>query len=94
MTVVVGGGRGDRWWAGCGGTVVVGRKPTTWQHLNSIWDAVGCAATVGNMTTLCLYPGVAVVVQLARVLCDLPVCSCVQFPRDVFFFSFNYYYYY
>ena len=80
---------GGRDAAGCGGMVVVGRKPTTWQHLNrrySIWDAAGRAAAIGNMMTLCLYPGVAVVVQLARALCDLPVCSCVQFPRDAFYF--------
>ena len=91
MTVVVGSGRGDRRRAGCGGVVVVGRKPTTWQRLNqhySIWDAVGCAAAIGNITTLCLYPGVAIVVQLARALRDLSLCSCVQFPKNAFFFFF------
>ena len=87
--VVVGSGCGDRRRAGCGGVVVVGRKPTMWQRLNwhySIWDAAGCAAAVGNITTLCLYPGVAIVVQLARALCDLSLCSCVQFPKNAFFF--------
>ena len=80
--------------AGCGGTVVVGRKEATWQRLNrhySIWDDAGRAAAVGNIIPVCQCPIIVVVVQLARALHDPPVCSGVQFPNNALF-AFYYYY--
>ena len=53
------------------GMVVVRRKGMTWQHLNwcySIWEVVGHGASIGNMLTLFLTPGNAVIVQSARAL--------------------------
>ena len=80
--------------AGCGRTMVVGRKEVTWQCLNwcyLIWDNASHSAAIGNIISLCQCPIITIVVQLARALHDPPVCSGVQFPNNALF-AFYYYY--